>query len=109
MLVGVDQFGNKYFEKKDAQLNRDRWVVYNNSGDFRSQEPSTVPPEWHGWLHAITDECPANSQNLKRPIYAIESKANPTMTSNHYLPKGSWENPHQRSWRKYEAWQPPKK
>eukprot|EP00887_Chlorella_sp_A99_P000556 scaffold17.g556.t1 len=93
-LVGVDQNGNRYFEKKDAQMVRNRWVVYAGAADhWREQEASTVPPEWHGWLHYITDECPANA-TFPRPIYSSpEHRANATMTPEHYLPK---------------AWTPPK-
>ena len=40
---------------------RNRWVVYNGAAQhWRNQEPSTVPPEWHGWLHYITDANPTN-------------------------------------------------
>lgn len=39
---------------------RNRWVVYADAQDWRSQDPSVIPPEWHGWLHAITDENPTN-------------------------------------------------
>jgi NADH:ubiquinone oxidoreductase subunit len=56
--VGTDAYGNKYFEKKDAILNRDRWVVFANSTHYTGQNPTVVPPEWHGWLHFITDDNP---------------------------------------------------
>lgn len=59
-LVGTDAYGNKYFEKKDAQLNRDRWVVFAGATDFVNQNPTVVTPEWHGWLHFITDDHPGN-------------------------------------------------
>lgn len=39
---------------------RNRWVVFADSLDYRTQDPSTVPPEWHGWLHQITDQNPTN-------------------------------------------------
>lgn len=59
-LVGTDEYGNKYFEQKDAILNRDRWVVFANSTHYTGQNPTVVSPEWHGWLHFITDDSPAN-------------------------------------------------
>lgn len=59
-MIGVDSNGNKYYEKKDAQVGRNRWVVYAGGQDWINQNSSTVPPEWHGWLHFITDENPAN-------------------------------------------------
>ncbi|KAL4199478.1 hypothetical protein AMTRI_Chr03g145140 [Amborella trichopoda] len=64
-LVGVDKFGNKYYERlEDTQFGiplfyfqisgttRHRWVEYGDKGRYNA---SQVPPEWHGWLHFITD------------------------------------------------------
>jgi NADH:ubiquinone oxidoreductase subunit len=50
--VGKDVFGNRYFEEKSAVPGRRvrRWVVY--AGPI---EASTVPPEWHAWLHYTVD------------------------------------------------------
>jgi NADH:ubiquinone oxidoreductase subunit len=50
-FVGEDEFGNRYYRRRggkiDPTLGFDRrWVAYNGYA-----EPSTVPPEWHGWLH----------------------------------------------------------
>ncbi|CAG8709838.1 9637_t:CDS:2 [Dentiscutata erythropus] len=53
-LVGVDQFGNKYYENKEEIFGRDRWVDYvQHYGDA-----SQIPPEWHSWIHKITDTPP---------------------------------------------------
>jgi hypothetical protein len=50
VLVGEDDFGNRYYEAKDARDSYDgrlrRWVIYKGYA-----EASTVPAEWHGWLH----------------------------------------------------------
>jgi NADH dehydrogenase (ubiquinone) 1 alpha subcomplex subunit 12 len=70
-LIGVDSNGNKYFEKKDAQVGRNRWVVYAGGQDWINQNASTVPPEWHGWLHFISDENPANVRTLFLIQYII--------------------------------------
>ncbi|KAE8692973.1 NADH dehydrogenase 1 alpha subcomplex subunit 12 [Hibiscus syriacus] len=52
-LVGVDKFGNKYYEKLgDTQIGRHRWVEYAKKDRY---DASQVPPEWHGRLHCITD------------------------------------------------------
>lgn len=50
--VGKDGFGNRYFEQKSVVAGRRarRWVIY--AGPI---EASTVPPEWHAWLHYTTD------------------------------------------------------
>lgn len=105
-LVGTDEYGNKYFEQKDAILNRDRWVVFANSTHYTGQNPTVVSPEWHGWLHFITDDSPANA-TFAKPRYHLEAKMHPTMSADRYSPKGAWGTPRRRSWRKYEAWRPP--
>uniref|UniRef100_A0A2N9J5E6 NADH dehydrogenase [ubiquinone] 1 alpha subcomplex subunit 12 n=1 Tax=Fagus sylvatica TaxID=28930 RepID=A0A2N9J5E6_FAGSY len=51
-VVGVDKFGNKYYENLNTQYGRHRWVEYAEKGRYNA---SQVPPEWHGWLHYITD------------------------------------------------------
>lgn len=162
-------------------------MVYGGAQNWRSQDPSTVPPEWHGWLHAIADENPTNVSAARRPprplprcpaaipqpaaaaagtqtqpsppralmlstgrhpkkqprkktgggvqskattshltaffltffsvflplqhrflapIYAVPARAHPTTTAARYMPKGAWENPARRTWRKHQAWDP---
>jgi len=54
-LVGVDQFGNRYFENlnwKEEIPGRHRWV------DFAQHynSPSQIPPEWHSWLSHISKD-----------------------------------------------------
>ncbi|KAI3424790.1 hypothetical protein D9Q98_008177 [Chlorella vulgaris] len=107
VLVGTDAHGNKYFEKKDAQWVRNRFVVFAGAKDWRTQDPTTVPPEWHGWLHYISDENPANAE-WTRPIYAEDAVGHPSFTDRKkYQPKGSWHNPEKLTWRKYQPWTPP--
>lgn len=110
-LVGRDGFGNSYFENVDAQSNRNRWVVFAGSAHhYGNQNPTVVPPEWHGWLHYTTDENPVNSPDgFKAPLYHLEAKAHPSFTGPKYQPKGAWGTPRQRQWRKYEPWTPPRK
>ncbi|EKX41318.1 hypothetical protein GUITHDRAFT_112529 [Guillardia theta CCMP2712] len=57
-LVGTDKFGNRYYENREDQYLRDRWVVYNTEKIHMDYDPALVPPEWHGWLHHITDTTP---------------------------------------------------
>ncbi len=45
-LVGTDQFGNRYFEDNETGYTRKRWVIYK---DMSTYNPTSVPPEWHGW------------------------------------------------------------
>ena len=50
--VGTDARGNRYYEERRARrgLRRRRWVLYAGRA-----EATEVPPEWHAWLHYITD------------------------------------------------------
>ncbi|CAI9087049.1 OLC1v1021015C3 [Oldenlandia corymbosa var. corymbosa] len=62
-LVGIDKFGNKYYEKfGDTQYGRHRWVEYASKDRYNA---SQVPPEWHGWLHFITD----HTGDEVRPVF----------------------------------------
>ncbi|KAG6579672.1 putative NADH dehydrogenase [ubiquinone] 1 alpha subcomplex subunit 12, partial [Cucurbita argyrosperma subsp. sororia] len=74
-LVGVDKFGNKYYQKLDeqTQYGRHRWVEYAEKGRYNA---SQVPPEWHGWLHYITDHTGDELLMLKPSRYGIEHKEN---------------------------------
>jgi len=68
--VGEDEYGNTYFEEKGKGYDgrKRRWVTYSGYADA-----SRVPPEWHGWMHYMYDETPAEAP----------------------LPMQSWELPHQ--------------
>jgi NADH dehydrogenase (ubiquinone) 1 alpha subcomplex subunit 12 len=44
--VGEDQFGNRYYEDNNTWYTRKRWVIYK---DMSTYNPTSVPPEWHGW------------------------------------------------------------
>ncbi|KIY45917.1 NDUFA12-domain-containing protein [Fistulina hepatica ATCC 64428] len=51
-FVGMDQFGNRYFENTNAREEvpgRHRWVDY---AQFYA-DASQIPPEWHSWLQHI--------------------------------------------------------
>lgn len=51
--VGQDQFGNRYYESRRVEpvYNRRRRTVALAKG----LDSSSVPPEWHAWLHHLTD------------------------------------------------------
>jgi NADH:ubiquinone oxidoreductase subunit len=46
-----------------AMAGRHRWVEYADAVDY---DASSVPPEWHGWLHHITDHTPEQVPNRNR-------------------------------------------
>jgi NADH:ubiquinone oxidoreductase subunit len=51
--IGADTIGNQYFEQR-ATLNGTRprrWAIYASRGT----DASVVGPEWHAWLHYLTD------------------------------------------------------
>lgn len=83
--IGVDQFGNAYYEapaRKGYSRTR-RWVIYKGA-----PEASSVPPEWHGWLHHQSDAVPeADGESYRRPWQKSPSK-NMTGTSGAYRPPG---------------------
>lgn len=89
-LVGKDQNGNKYYQNKNDTK---RWVVYNGIVDA-----SSVPPEWHSWLHKIIKTTPdqVKFNNFK---WQKKHKKNLTGTSKAYNPNHKKELP-------YKKWQP---
>jgi len=81
--VGTDRFGNAFYESRRLQPIYDRprrWVIY-----ARAVEPTTVPPEWHAWLHHIT---PAPLPEGKLYPWQQEHLPNLTGTPHAYRPPG---------------------
>lgn len=105
-LVGTDHLGNQYFERLEkTQYGRHRWVVYKNKRS-EAYTASSVPAEWHGWLHHINNDKPTVVAP-KYPVYHVPHTPAKTMSAERYLPKGSWVNGStKRNWRKCEAWNP---
>ena len=105
--VGRDEFGNRYYEAKDARDSYDvgrkrRWVIYQGYADA-----SKVPPDWHGWLHYTFDE-PPTAQPLLRRGWEKDHLPNLTGTIYARRPKGaiSRGGDRQRATGDYEAWSP---
>lgn len=100
--VGVDIFGNAYYEERGRVKNRrrKRWVMFKGI-----VEPSKVPPEWHGWLH-YTLEKPLPEKQL----YAWQKPHLPNLTGTlgRYLPKGHLLRGAKRehTTADYKAWKP---
>jgi NADH:ubiquinone oxidoreductase subunit len=81
--VGTDRFGNTYFESRAdwrAYGRKRRWVVYAGVA-----EATSVPPEWHAWLHHTT---PEPLPEGKRHPWQVEHRPNPTGTPLAYRPNG---------------------
>lgn len=77
-FIGRDNIGNQYFERPGKPYTR-RWVVYAGKSD-----PTSVPPEWHAWLHHITD-APLNGPMRS---WQLPHLPNPTGTPASYRPSG---------------------
>lgn len=100
--VGKDVFGNRYFEEKSVRPGgrARRWVIY--AGPL---EASSVPPEWHAWLHYTVDAPIA--ENTRRP-WMKPHLPNRTGTAYSYRPPGhdySGGRRH-RATGDYDAWSP---
>ncbi|MCE3254825.1 MAG: dehydrogenase [Rickettsiaceae bacterium] len=99
--VGIDEFGNKYFEAKNPTNGRKkRCVIYKGMA-----EPSKVPPEWHGWLHYTSDEIPKITH---RNSWQKTHLPNLTGTKFAYFPSGSKYGKDNRNKvsSDYQPWQP---
>ena len=81
-LIGRDENGNSYYESSEGK----RWVIYGNVS-----EPTTIPPEWHIWLHYTDNAVPVNNNKRKTP--------NLTGTKDAYYPNQKVKN-------YYESWNP---
>ncbi|WP_333587555.1 NADH:ubiquinone oxidoreductase subunit NDUFA12 [Phenylobacterium sp.] len=88
VLVGQDDYGNRYYEAKDDRDAYDagrkrRWVIFSGYA-----EASKVPAEWHGWLHYTFDEPPTVAPLLRKP-WEKDHRPNLTGTVHAYRPQGS--------------------
>ncbi len=82
--VGTDEFGNRYYRAKKATLHgrEKRWVMFKGAVDG-----SRVPPQWHSWLHHISDE-PLSEKAADSKFWQKPHQANQTGTAGAYRPRG---------------------
>lgn len=106
--VGCDSVGNCYYEAKAraGYFHPRRWVIYAGEA-----EPSSVPPEWHGWLHYQSDYVPDGGAPSYRRSWQKPSKANLTGTPDAYHPPGHLlaKGVRDAATGDYEPWVPSKK
>jgi len=88
---GKDQLGNKYYENRKGK----RWVIYSGVIDA-----SKIPPEWHLWIHFLTNKVPDNSSTKYE--WEKEHQPNMTGTESAYRPKKIIESKDIK--KKYETW-----
>ena len=93
-MVGRDEFGNKYYASSKGK----RWVIYKNT-----TEASKIPPEWHLWIHFLTNSKP--SGNLDKFEWQKKHQGNLTGTANAYKPDGLLSSDSKKNMKKYETWQ----
>ena len=101
--VGTDDAGNAYYRgPKDGEGYERRWVIYPGEND-----PTKIPPGWHGWLHHRTD-IPPSEEDYVAPAWVKPHKPNMTGTALAYRPPGSLLNPESRRQTadEYDAWTP---
>ena len=75
-FVGVDNFGNKYYESKSGK----RWVIYKDEIDA-----SKIPNEWYSWIHFIKNRI-EKSNNIKKYNWQKPHLSNQTGTNKSYHP-----------------------
>jgi NADH:ubiquinone oxidoreductase subunit len=82
--VGSDQGGNTYYRNRRAKRwgRERRWVLYKGVA-----EASKIPPEWHAWLHHLTEEPLIEQAKRARP-WQKPHLPNLTGTPYAYRPKG---------------------
>ncbi len=100
--IGSDSFGNSYYRSKASAGRERRWVIY--AGE---PEASTVPPEWHGWLHH-TLSAPLPGDGASHKAWQKPHQENLTGTPAAYFPPGHVLKGGQRaqSTSDYQAWKP---
>ena len=92
-FVGLDKFGNKYYENSKKK----RWVIYK-----KNVESSKIPPEWHLWIHFLTKNKPLNDRN--KFSWQKDHEENLTGTEKAYKPEGSLASDSKKNMKKYETW-----
>ncbi|XP_075220780.1 NADH dehydrogenase [ubiquinone] 1 alpha subcomplex subunit 12-like [Lycorma delicatula] len=99
-LVGVDKYGNRYYENNKYFYGRNRWVEYNDN-TFLDYDGSQVPAEWFGWLHYKTDYLPTKDPFRPKYKWMRDHVENVSGTPFQYTPYSTTKP-------KIEAWVPPK-
>tara|TARA_Y100001970_G_C14207697_1_gene845030 strand:- start:642 stop:980 length:339 start_codon:yes stop_codon:yes gene_type:complete len=106
-FVAEDEYGNKYFQKKQKKnknsphwVRHSRWVIYKGVA-----EASAIPPDWNAWLQHNMQDPPINiSKNFS---WEKSHLPNLTGTTAAYSPKTSVSVSKNKSKKlDYEPWLP---
>ncbi|XP_046839686.1 NADH dehydrogenase [ubiquinone] 1 alpha subcomplex subunit 12-like [Xenia sp. Carnegie-2017] len=99
-LVGADKYGNEYFENNSYFMGRNRFVKFPYKDHRLSFDASEIPPEWHRWMHYMTDD-PPNKVVPEQRKWMADHTVNLSGTNKRYVPYSTTRP-------KIEAWSPPK-
>jgi hypothetical protein len=55
--------------EKKKKTDRKRWVVYAERTPPYKPNPTSIPPEWHGWINYINDYEPGNHKVCRRVFF----------------------------------------
>ncbi len=82
--VGIDSAGNRYYRerRRPASRRERRWVLFQGRA-----EASSVPPQWHAWLHHTSDDTPDENSRPRQP-WQKDHLPNQTGTNAAYRPPG---------------------
>ncbi|KAJ7591419.1 NADH ubiquinone oxidoreductase subunit NDUFA12-domain-containing protein [Mycena floridula] len=99
-LVGMDQFGNRYYEnlnEHEETPGRHRWV------DFAQHEfnATQVPPEWHSWISHIRKEPPTADTVMQESVQKWQTPWVENLTGT----RGAYK-PYNTAGPKLFAWEP---
>ncbi|KPJ10947.1 putative NADH dehydrogenase [ubiquinone] 1 alpha subcomplex subunit 12 [Papilio machaon] len=101
VLVGQDEFGNKYYENPRFFFGRNRWVEYSDNFNM-DYDGSQVTAEWFGWLHYKTDLPPHEDPSRPKYKWMVPFTENMSGTTGQYTPYSTTRP-------KIEPWVPPRK
>ena len=90
-LVGMDKFGNKYYQSKSGK----RWVIYSDEIDA-----SKIPVEWFSWIHFMPNKI-ENYHELKKHLWQKPHQPNLTGTDSAYYPNKTKKDAIKK---KYKSW-----
>ncbi|XP_065214602.1 probable NADH dehydrogenase [ubiquinone] 1 alpha subcomplex subunit 12 [Planococcus citri] len=83
-LVGMDEFGNKYYHNKNYFICRSRWVEHADYFGL-NYDATHIPPQWHGWLHYKTDYLPHEDPHRPNYPWSLQASENLTGTTDAYM------------------------
>lgn len=104
--VGEDGDGNCYYKRATtgyANARREkRWVIF--AGE---EEATSIPADWHAWIHHVTGDIPAKSLPAQKP-WQKPHQENTSGTAEAYRPPGHFLKGGERDRARgdYEPWTP---